>query len=105
MKEMKRGVNLMKLYSNTIIMSEEKGSKGDLLCKKCETVLCSSDSQDWKSNVVLDERPLKEVAGKAYSSTGEDVLFRQFFCPDCGGLLDSEIALKGEPFLKDRVWV
>lgn len=94
----------MKLYSNTIIKSEEKGSEGDLKCKRCETVLCS-DSQDWKSNVILDEKPLKEVAGDAYSSTSKDVLYRQFFCPGCGGLLDSEIALKGEPYLQDRVWI
>lgn len=94
----------MNLYSNTIIKSEKKDSDGDLKCRSCHTVLCGSE-QEWKENVKLDERSLKEIAGEAYSSTDQDVLYRQFFCPGCGGLLDSEIALKGEPYLKDRVWI
>jgi len=32
-----------------------------------------------------------------------DVVIRQFCCPACGALLDSETALPGDPFLEDVV--
>jgi acetone carboxylase gamma subunit len=42
------------------------------------------------------------AGGKAY--TGEPAsMLRQFGCPGCGALLDSEMALPGEPFLDDIV--
>lgn len=88
------------LYSNTIMIDKGTGLK----CRSCETVLCNED-EEWKNKVTLDERPLAEVGGKEYVDTSEDIMLRQFYCPGCGGLLDSEIALKGEPFLKDRIWV
>ncbi len=36
-------------------------------------------------------------------TTIDDLLLREFMCPGCGALLDSEVALPGDPFLKDRV--
>lgn len=87
------------LYSNTIVKEAGTGLK----CRSCDELLCDEE-QEWKSQVKLDERPLAEVAGDAYSGTSEDIMFRQFYCPSCGTLLDSEVALKGDPFLIDLVW-
>ena len=42
------------------------------------------------------------AGGKAYSA-GAAVRLRQFCCPGCGALLDSETALAGDPFLDDVV--
>jgi acetone carboxylase gamma subunit len=42
------------------------------------------------------------VGGKAYTGASEAIL-RHFGCPGCGALLDSEMALPGEPFLDDIV--
>jgi acetone carboxylase gamma subunit len=51
---------------------------------------------------VLDETRMKKAAGTAYDSA-DKVLLRRFYCPGCGALLDSEMALPGEPFLDDLV--
>lgn len=103
MKDNQKGETFMKLYSNTITIEQKNGSEAELQCRSCQTVLCN-ESQEWKEHVNLDERPIAEVAGDAYSSTDPNLLLRQFSCPGCGGLLDSEVALKGEAYLKDRVW-
>ncbi len=49
----------------------------------------------------LRERPLREKA--AIYTTDERLLLREFACPGCGGLLDTEIALPGDPFLDDTL--
>ena len=39
----------------------------------------------------------------AIYTTDERLLLREFACPGCGGLLDTEIALPGDPFLEDSL--
>jgi hypothetical protein len=45
---------------------------------------------------------MRGVAGAAYS-VSDKVLLRRFSCGGCGALLDTEMALPGEPFLDDVV--
>jgi acetone carboxylase gamma subunit len=74
---------------------------GRTCCRACGHAVAPLDAA-WKDHAVLDERPIAEVGGPVFATDG-GVLLRRFFCPGCGGLLDSETALPGEPFLIDRV--
>ena len=85
-------------YAGTIEIEKNVGLK----CCGCEHIICNEDD-NWKEKVLLDERSLAEVGGEAYAGTHDDIMLRQFYCPNCGSLFDSEIALKGEPFLRDHI--
>ena len=54
-----------------------------------------------KPAAVLSARPLCEVG--AVFSADPALLLREFVCPGCGALLDSEIALPDDPYLDDRL--
>ena len=72
-------------------------------CEKCGHAL-GPNGEPWKPNAVLDETPMKDIAGTTYS-TAQGVMLRRFSCPGCGTLLDAETALPGAPFLDDVVFV
>lgn len=76
--------------------------EGDrICCRQCGTPLAPA-GQPWKPAAQLDESPMRGLAGAAYS-VSEKVLLRRFSCGGCGALLDTEMALPGEPFLNDVV--
>ena len=70
-------------------------------CKHCGQALAGTGN-DWKDAASVQETPLQALGGP-YSSGGEAVL-RSFGCPACGILLDTETAMRGDPFLHDRVF-
>ncbi|MBR72638.1 MAG: hypothetical protein CMM30_06840 [Rhodospirillaceae bacterium] len=74
---------------------------GTILCSDCEKQLCSRE-EIWKNYAIVSEQPMERTCGSTYT-VSKDVLLRQFYCPECGSLLDSEIALSGDPFLNDTV--
>jgi hypothetical protein len=77
-------------------------AEGDrICCRGCGAPLAPA-GRPWKPAAQLDEAPMRGVAGKAYS-VSEKVLLRRFSCGGCGALLDTEMALPGEPFLDDVV--
>ncbi len=69
-------------------------------CRDCGHDLGPA-TRPWKRAAALRERPLREIA--AIYTTDERLLLREFACPGCGGLLDTEIALPGDPFLDDTL--
>ncbi len=69
-------------------------------CRDCGHDLGPA-ARPWKRAAALRERPLRETA--AVYTTDENLLLREFACPGCGGLLDTEIALPGDPFLDDTL--
>ena len=72
-----------------------RGKGGDrIACRGCGHDLCTA-SERWKDRARVIERPLREVAA-AYT-TGSDALLREFACPACGLLLDSEVAQRDDP--------
>ena len=66
------------IAANLEIRSTGKGDH--IACRGCGHALAPA-GQPWKRQAIL----------------------RQFGCPGCGALLDSEMALPGEPFLDDIV--
>lgn len=86
-------------FSNTLRI--ECGSSGlQVCCAGCGSKLGLA-SDNWKKGAALVERPVNEMPGPY--QTARDLLLRQFSCPNCGVLLDTELALPGEPWLEDRL--
>ena len=87
------------IAANLAILSTTEGER--IACRNCDRVLAPA-GQPWKRHAALRELSMNGVGGKAYTGAREAIL-RQFSCPGCGALLDSEMALPGEPFLDDIV--
>lgn len=72
-----------------------------ICCRECGWAVAEA-GKSWKPSARLLELPMREAGGDAYQGA-RDVLLRLFSCGGCGALLDSEIALSGDPFLEDVV--
>jgi acetone carboxylase gamma subunit len=78
------------------------GETGDIIaCRGCGHTLAPANTP-WKPHAAMEETSMSGAGGKAYTGAPE-ALLRRFRCPGCGALLDSEMALPGEPFLDDIV--
>ncbi|RQG95400.1 hydantoinase B/oxoprolinase family protein [Natrarchaeobius chitinivorans] len=68
---------------------------------ECETVL-SPATESWKDRAAVRERDLSNAgAGRDVNS---DVILREFVCPSCATLLDTEVAGAGDPYLESRLF-
>jgi len=83
--------------SPTLNVETENGGR-IVTCAKCGHPLGPAN-EPWKPKAALRER-LIEGLGPVHAS-GAPVLLREFSCPSCATLLDTESALKGDPFLND----
>ena len=82
--------------SNTLSIKDGKYS-----CSACEAELGDSES-NWKELVLLQESKPSDLG--APFTTNTELLLRHFCCPGCGVLLDSELAMPGDPFLLDMIY-
>lgn len=85
--------------ANLEIRATKDGER--IACRACGHGLAPAGTP-WKGKAALSEISMNGAGGKAYSGAPE-ALLRRFSCPGCGTLLDSEMALEGEPFLDDIV--
>jgi N-methylhydantoinase B len=69
-------------------------------CEDCGLTLAPVDGQ-WKGRASVRERPVS-AAGPGRDAR-DDVRLREFACPDCGTLLDTEVAREGDPYLATRL--
>jgi acetone carboxylase gamma subunit len=76
---------------------------GHLRCGSCDHALAPVNGP-WKQAAALSERTVASLPG-AGLGTDPTVMLRQFCCPACGALLDTETALPDDPFLDDVVVV
>ena len=76
-------------------------ASNDVVCMGCDHVLGDTGGP-WKAGARVREVPLRGAGGVAYSG-GAQVILRQFSCPGCGRLLDTETALPGDPYLEDSI--
>ena len=58
--------------------------------------------QRWKDRVVVRALPM-EAAGR-FRDGAEGLVLRQFYCPRCATLLDTEVVLETDPPLYDEVF-
>lgn len=71
-------------------------------CAHCRHPLASV-GHPWKPWSRLRERPIAELGGR--HRAGARVRLREFCCPACGHLLDTETALEDDPFLNDVIFL
>lgn len=57
----------------------------------------------WKAGAIRRDLPLAEAGGAAYDTGHTGVLLRQFICPGCATLLDTETATADDEALDDRL--
>jgi len=88
--------------SPTLNMKDDGGKK-TVCCSGCGTALCSAD-QHWKDNVPMKQTKVAGLTGWS-DSVHPDLVLREFSCPSCGQLLDSETSLPQDPYLYDIVHV
>ena len=69
-------------------------------CDDCGTHVGRAD-EHWKGDAAVSERPLSAV-GEA-TSGAEPYCLREFLCPECGTLLDTEVAKRDDPALLSRL--
>ncbi|MBI3515053.1 MAG: hydantoinase B/oxoprolinase family protein [Proteobacteria bacterium] len=79
------------------------GNTPHLTCSRCATDLGRSDD-NYKSGCIREDNPI--AAGNPHARNPErfidaEPVFRQFFCPGCGGLVENEVATSDEPLLVD----
>ena len=87
-------------FSATLVIRDSAGGRA-ICCRDCGETLCPTD-KPWKEHALLSEQVLRDLDGP-YASASASLRLRRFHCPSCAGLLDTEVALEGEPFLTDRV--
>ena len=87
--------------SPTLAVTETDGGKA-IVCLGCGARIGPAGAP-WKSHAVLRERPIGDQDG--IGNSDHRVVLREFGCPGCGALLDTETALDGDPFLDDVLFV
>ncbi|HZQ07792.1 MAG TPA: acetone carboxylase subunit gamma [Anaerolineae bacterium] len=71
-------------------------------CTRCGYDLCTA-TENHKLHALLHEGPVQEAGPHVnpYHLGGDKFVFRQFYCPNCLALINTEVALRGEPILWD----
>jgi acetone carboxylase gamma subunit len=76
-----------------------------IVCRKCQNEFCRGN-ENYKEYAVMRTGPVEELY-PVYEPPDEilgretDLEFRQFYCPGCGRLLDTEFALEDDPLIHD----
>ncbi len=92
---------MTRLLSQSLIVDEFKD--GTMVgCRACRHTLVRVQ-EPWKPHAVMRERRFRDI--DPIYTTNHELLLREFFCPGCGALLDTEVALPGDPFLDDKLTV
>jgi acetone carboxylase gamma subunit len=82
--------------SETLTTDKER-----IFCRDCDSGFAVAGAA-WKPAASLRTTPLSKVSGMG-ENVSKTAVMREFFCPDCGFLLDTEVALPEDPFLNDIV--
>ena len=72
-------------------------------CSKCDADL-GPTSDNYKEHCVREDNAITQavpLAGDPHRYIDAEPVFRQFFCPGCGALIENEVALKTDPVLRD----
>jgi hypothetical protein len=79
------------------------GSRPHLTCRRCATDLGPA-TRNYKEGCLREDNPIS--ISNPHARDPERFIdavpvFRQFFCPGCGGLIENEVATSDEPLLAD----
>lgn len=81
------------------VVRDEEG-RPYAVCTDCEATVGRAD-RDWKATAAVTEEPLSKVGMGTHHTEG--FCLREFVCPDCGTLLDTEVAKREDPALLSRL--
>ena len=76
---------------------------GNYCCAKCVAKLAQRDS-NYKDGCVCEDHAVSSsnpLIGDPVRFIDDDPVFRQFFCPGCGSLIENEVAMRTDPYLMD----
>ena len=76
---------------------------GNYCCAKCAVKLAQRDS-NYKDGCVCEDHAVSSsnpLIGDPVRFIDDDPVFRQFFCPGCGSLIENEVAMRTDPYLMD----
>jgi N-methylhydantoinase B len=88
-----------RLGANVAVETDEEGVHY-AVCENCDAAIGRADDH-WKTNAGRSEEPLS-AAGTATGGPGEYCL-RTFLCPECGVIVDTEVAKRTDPALVSRL--
>jgi len=87
---------------NDFLKITERDGISMITCSRCEHELGPAD-QNPNLNALMHEGPVQEAGPHVnpYHLHGDKFVFRQFYCPGCLALINTEVAQRGEPPLWD----
>ncbi len=72
-------------------------------CAKCDSDL-GPTRDNYKDHCLREDNPIQRsspLVGDPHRYIDDEPVFRQFFCPGCGTLIENEIAVAKDPVLRD----
>jgi N-methylhydantoinase B len=88
-----------RLGARVVVQTDAEGD-AYAVCERCDAVLDRAAAH-WKATVGTIERPIS--AAGVHNHGPEGYCLREFVCPDCGALLDTEVAKSSDPPLVSRL--
>lgn len=88
--------------SETLDVVGEGGDRG-FRCRRCEHSL-GPITENFKLTALIEQAPLSEAnprVGDPHRYVDETMVFRRFYCPGCGTLIDTEVARERDVPLMD----
>ena len=79
------------------------GGANHWACAKCATDLGPIEG-NYKLGCLREDRPVSEsnpLIGDTKDHIDDEVVFRQFYCPGCGTLIENEVSIASDPPLMD----
>ena len=79
------------------------GGARHLACARCGSVLGAA-GENYKAHALRIDRPIQAanpLIGDPQRFIDAAVQFRQFYCPQCGGLIENEVSRAEDPLLRD----
>jgi acetone carboxylase gamma subunit len=87
--------------SVTEFLHVEQRTEGACFVCRCGHVLGDA-RRNFKEYTLVEEGPVHDAGLRVNPyRVGDRFVFRQFYCPGCLARLETEVALKNEPFLWD----
>ena len=77
-----------------------EGAERVVRCRKCKRSF-GPVTRNWKSSPAVIRRVTSLAEARSGIPASEQVEWRQWICPGCAALLDTEAALRGEPDVWD----
>jgi N-methylhydantoinase B len=102
-KQPRRLAGEVKLLLTDAIAVRLEGGTPHHCCARCDADLGPA-RDNYKDHCLREDRPVAHavpLSGEPARYIDATPEFRQFFCPGCGGLIENEIALAGDPVLHD----